>query len=435
MTVLSRLSKACSAFLSQPNGSGAAALSTDISQERTNLTNNTTYVDEAMSARTAIDAPRSISIVVDLKSTDLRPLLHLGTDATHYSYRVNIGSGAIQVGEANSTLVSVAVPSLAVTPRKCLIHWGVRPDGANNKSELLIYNFDTSEWAFGSAVHAVNTPSATDTLTIGGSTGGGQLFSGGLTAFHVVRIGRRFVSGTEASEDFVDETSPPAFSGRRRTPLLTSPSSEFMFSGPGEFAGPQFFTALAATQAADARGKTALVNVVHTNPATEYNDYAPTNWVFAAPDDDYFHCNLRYAWIASQPRVNRARCRIHVETFHTISPTDPICPLHFRMYCFGSIYGGMGPAINFPFTKYRHTPDHTPLATQTGDPGVWIELGDLPLLKGALFALAYSFNEDEGDPLEDLTAFKIKAVTIEPYFEDTGDGVDDGAQIPGEAKN
>lgn len=127
MTSLSRNSKACTAFLCEPDTGGAAALIVDISQERTNLTNNTTYVSEAMSARTAIDAPRSISIVVNLASTDLRPLVHLGTDATHYSYRVNVGSGAIQVGENNGTLVSVAVPSLAVTPRRCLIHWAVSP--------------------------------------------------------------------------------------------------------------------------------------------------------------------------------------------------------------------------------------------------------------------------------------------------------------------
>lgn len=428
MTVFSRLSKACTTFLCEPDGGGAAALLVDISQERTNLTNNTTWVSEASSARNAIDAPRSISIVVDMMSTDSRPMLELGNNTT-YSYRIDLSGGLVRAREAGSTVISVAPLGLDGTARKVLIHWAQRPDGASVRSELTVYNFTTDQWAFATATHAATPAVVTDTLTLGSSFNGSSKYTGGLTAFHKVRIGRRFVSSTEAREDFVEETTPPTMTARRRTPIITGDSAELQIADAGCFAGPSYYLAMAATKAADSRGRSAIVNLVHRNPAIEYNTYSPENFILDAPGDGNFHLNMRYLWNGGTRRVNYAWCRIHVHAYNVGGPGD-ICPIKFRMYQLGKTLREDKPYgfIDIPISAYRRTADtvKTQVTEETGSPGVWVELGALRLDGAPVFGLGYTFNNDEGDSLEGETAFKILAVQIVPYFVPQNDGEDDG---------
>lgn len=434
MTVFSRLSKACTTFLSEPNGAGAAALIVDVSQERTNLTNNATYASESSSARNAIDAPRSISVVVDMRSTDLRPLVELGA-AGSYSYQVTSNAGLVLVNENNSPVTSVTVPGLIATFRKVLIHWAVRPAELGNVHELSVYNFVTGAWAYSTAAVVSFTPNAGHTLTIGASFGGASPYTGGLTAFHVVRIGRRFVTGTEAKEDFVEEATPPVMEGRNRSPLLTGISSELMIASAGEFAGPQYLLALAATRQADSRFMSPLVNVVHRDPAIEDNSFAPSRYYRRAPDDPEYRFCARYLWHAPVSMANRARCRVHVEAYNVGGPGDPICPLYFRVYSIEDFLSDV--EANYNIQKWRHTGTHKPFDEPTGSPGIWVDLGSVKLLtNGARFTaltLAFSFNLDDGDILEGQTAFKVKAVTIEPYF-DPGDGADNDDKAPGKLK-
>ena len=70
----------------------------DLSQHRTNLADNTTYVSEANSARTALDAPREIAIVVTVESGEEGILAQLG-DAGGYSWRVRISGDVVEVAE------------------------------------------------------------------------------------------------------------------------------------------------------------------------------------------------------------------------------------------------------------------------------------------------------------------------------------------------
>lgn len=427
MTVLHRNSKACTALLLD---SALADLFVDHSQQRTNLNDQSTYYDEAASVRTAIDAPRSVSMIIYLKSTDSRPILHHGTAANTYGYRINVTASVIQCAESGLLRVSATMPGLiSGTARKCLIHWAQRVEGTDVRSELLLYNFDTDQYEFASSTHNPGTVNAAGTLTVGASFGGAQVFTGGIDAIHVLRIGQRFVSTTEAYEDFVAESTPPAFVGRRRTPLLTGTTEDLEIDLPGNFAGPQYFMALAETKEADARAKTALVNIVHNNPAAETNSYLPVNWSAPAPDSDKYHMNLRYLWHGPITRVNRARCRIYVEAFNLVGPG--ICPLHFRMYSFGDF----GSTPKPPFKNWRRTPDHTPITTAGSG---WLDLGVLPLLsqpalyntQRALCALAYSFNLDQGAALEAQTRFKIRAVNIEPFYLDLNDDDDDDKKGP-----
>jgi len=101
----------------------------DVSEQRTNLTNNTTYVSEANSARTAIDTPRTVCVVADMTTASARFLVHHGASAAVYGYAIDKLGTAIRVSENATLCVSVQVPGLAAAARKVLVHWGQRSDG------------------------------------------------------------------------------------------------------------------------------------------------------------------------------------------------------------------------------------------------------------------------------------------------------------------
>ncbi len=418
MTDLSRLSKSDTLFLCEPGGSGAAALAVDLGQERTNLTNNTTYVSESPSARAAISSPREVAIVVELNNASSGILLFHG-NAGAYGYRVRINAGAIEVSESALLLVSVAVPGLAAGPRACLVSWCQRPEGADIVSEVAVCNLVTGAWAFGTATHSANAVHATDDLVIGAGYGGASAFSLGVTAFHTVRLSRRFHSTTEQAEDFVAETTPPTITGRRRTPMLTGPADELLLSNEGQLAGPGFLWALAATRQADTRTVTPLVNVVPVAPYLETYDYAPVRYHKRAPDSIVYHLSLRYLFHAfAAPKTNHGWCRIHITASHVYAG-PAICPIHLRMYSLANLWvGQQGPPLVFHKTA-------TEVVT-TPSSG-WIDLGALRLSKEVsgltYLALGFSFDLDAGtDPLAAETAFQVNAITVEPYYADLGEG-------------
>lgn len=429
MTILNRNSKACTKLLLD---AAETDIYIDLSQERTTLVDMTTYLKESPSPRTAIDAERSVSVVVNITYGDEGTLVFHG-NAGSYGYKMVISNG-MEVEVAEGGLLRLSLPlGLAKGEEsvKHLIHWGQYLDGSTVVSELALYRYDTDTWTFATGRHTATTTNPGHTLTIGAGFGGSTPYTTGYDGILLVRIGQRMVSTTEASEDFVTESTPPAFVGRRRTPLLTGPTEELEIDVPGNFAGPQYFMALAETKEADARAKTALVNLVHNNPAVETNNYTPANWVTPAPGTPTYHMNLRYLWHGPVTRVNRARCRIYVQAYNLGGP-GPICPLHFRMYSLGDF----GTTPKPTFKNYRRTPDHTPITTAGRG---WLDLGVLPLLyetagnnQIALCGLAYSFNLDDGDPLEDQTGFKILAVTIEPFYVELND--DEGDDKKGPAK-
>lgn len=419
MTTLSRLSKADTIWLSEPNGAGAAALAVDVGQERTNLTNNTTYVSESPSARTAISAPREVAIVVDLTNASSGVLVFHG-NAGGYGYRVRVNSGAIEVSESALLLVSVTIPDMAAGARACLVSWCQRVENLDVVSEVAVCNLVTGAWAFGTATHAANT-SATDTLVIGAGFAGSSAFSGGVTAFRKVRISRRFHSTTEQSEDFVSESSPPAMTGRRRVPMLTGPSDELLISNQGQLAGPSFLWALAATRQADTRTVTPLVNVVPKVPYLETSDYQPERYFRTAPDAAVYHMPLRYLFHAfTAPKTNHAWVRIHVSAHHVFGG-PAICRIYFRGYSLANLAVGQ-PGMPKPLAWHK-TADAVISSPTTA---TWLDLGALRLSKETsgltYLALAFSFNLDAGGPLDAETAFTVNAITAEPYYGDLGAG-------------
>ena len=415
MTALSLVSKGDLAFLCEPAGGGAASVIVDVSEQRTNLTNNTTYASEASSSRTAINTPRTVCVVVNMTTTSSGVLVHHGSSAAVYGYQIDKSGTNVLVRENATIRVTLALPGLAAGARKMLVHWAQRVDGSNVVSEVAAYNFTTGAWAFASATHSSFSTTTTHTFTIGAVTGGGSAYSLGMSAFHAVSVGRRFHSTTESSIDFVAVPTPPAMPGRRRVANLTGPSSELP-AEDGYFAGPSYLWALAATRDADSRLITPLVNLMIANPYSEV--VTPTaRYHRNAPGSTVFRLSTRWLWHAwPGPKVNAARCRIHV----AVTGFAGVCPVKIRMYSIANL--PVGQPKPPPLLAYSTTTQT--INASTGAAGVWLDLGQVRLARDkagmTALALALNFNDNGGDAY--ATTVKIRAVTVEPLSADLSGG-------------
>lgn len=419
MTALSRVSKADIALLCEPAGGGAASVIVDVSEQRTNLTNNTTYCSEANSARTAIDTPRTVCVVVNMTTASSGILVHHGSSAAVYGYQMDKTGSDLLVRENATTRVTLALPGLAASARKMLVHWAQRIDGSNVVSEVAAYNFTTGAWAFLSATHASFATTTTHTFTIGATTTGTSAYSLGMTAFYTVAVGRRFHSTTESSIDHVTVPTPPSMPGRRRVANLTGPSSE-MPAEDGYFCGPSYLWALAATRDADSRLITPLVNLMVANPYSEVS--TPIGRYYRnAPGSTVFRLSTRWLWHAwPGSKVNAARCRIHV----AVTGFAGVCPIHFRVYSMANL--PMGQQKPPPLLYYATTT--VTINASTGAAGAWLDLGQVRLArdKGGMTALALALNWNDGAGDAYTTTVKVRAVTIEPLSADlTGGGYGD----------
>jgi len=416
MTALSRVSKGDIAFLCEPAGAGAAACIVDVSENRTNITNNTTYCSEANSARTAINTPRTVCVVVNMTTTSSGILVHHGSSAAVFGYAIDKSGSNVRVSENNTIRVTLALPGLAAGARKMLVHWGQRVHNSSVVSEVAAYNFVTGVWAFASATHSAFATTSTHTFTIGATTTGTSAYSLGMSAFHAVAVGRRFHSTTESSIDYVAVPTPPSMPGRRRIPNLTGPSGELLIAGDGSFAGPSYLWALAATRDADSRLITPLVNLVFANsmaetvtPTARYHRWAPSSTVF--------RLSTRWLWHAwPGPKVNAARVRIHV----AVTGFMGVCTVRFRLYSLANL--PVGQPNPPPVLAYSTTT--VSIAASTGAAGAWLDLGQVRLARDdngmTALALALNFNDGLGDSF--TTQVKIRAVTVEPLSADLSGG-------------
>lgn len=418
MTALPRLSKADTIVLLEPSGAGAAALATDVGQERTNLTNATTYVHESPSARAALTYPREISVVVDLNRNDIAVLVEHGNGTGSYTYRMTVTEGAVVCAENGVSRVTGSLTVDGVV-RRYMLHWSTRPEGTSVRHELLLVNMATNTVVFSTALAAAPTTNAAWNLYVNGDgAGGGSALP--VTRYRTVRIGRRHHSTTEAWEDYISQTAPPSLTALQRTPLLTFPSSELPIAESGAFAGPAYLWAGAACRQADRRLVTALVNLQPRFPYVEANNYAPTRYFRDAYDDDAYHLSVRYLWGAwTHPKTNKVRARVFARV-HENDGLPTTAPVYLRLY---SIEGHP----NAP-AKYYYTTSAV-ISAANGTLGAWVELGELPLARDAegftYLALAFSIGLDAGVPGEGSTRLTVRAVQIEPiYVESEGMGLD-----------
>lgn len=390
----------------------------DYGPERTNLVDQSTYADEANSARTAIDAPRNITVKLRMRSGWSGTIIELG-NAVAYSWRILLSGGLVYALEGGSIRAAVNVPGAAVE-ETVLIHWSTRMSGASVVSELAVYNYDQDAWAFVTATHADATPTATHKLTVAARFGGAGAYSGGLGAILAVHIGRRFHSTAEASEDWVLKSTPATFTGYDRSPVLTGPAAELAIAGEGSLAGPSLIWAGAATRQAANRTTGPFVNATITTPAAEYNTNYPAQFYRPTPDSWGLLC-IRYLWHGYLgPRVNVARVRIHV-TAYDLFGGGTISPLRFRSYSIANL--PTGPNADM-MTFHRGAV--VSLTSPSAAGGEWIDLGLVRLARSSsglsFFALGFLLASTASEGAIYSTTWELNAITVDPFAKSLDDG-------------
>lgn len=423
MTAWPRNSKCCTAVLLDMVASDPQV---DLGPERLNLEDMTTWVEEAASERTALGPPRSIAVVVYVADDDDGVLVRHGDDVG-YGYQISIAAGGVvQCAENGALRVSATLPGLTVpgTPYKVVIGWAQRSDGATIRSELALYAFDADAWVVTHADHAEGTVTPTDTLTVGAGWAGADTFSGALGAFRAVRIGRRFISTTELSADFVEDADPPTITGRRRDPLPTSDATEALIAGEGDIAGPASLWATTATRQADQRLAGPLVQCVPRAPALEQLPPSPASWHQATPDgEDGWVWSLRYLWHArASPKVNFIRARAHVRVAEAAGG-DTISPVKLRVFTAAHLPKGL---LNEPEMVWYRGPVVT-IAAPNGA-GEWIDLGQIRIAREADHVthvmLASCIDPAEGEGDDFTTTWSLRALTADPFALDLQQGGD-----------
>ncbi len=415
-TLLHRNSKSDTALLLD---AAEGDIFVDHGPERTNLSDNTTYISEANSARCAMYVPRNITLKLTMRTGVSGVLAQLGNGGT-YSWRVSTSGGEIFVAEFGVLLARVVVPGLAVGSRTILISWSQRLDDSDVVSDLLVYNYTTAEWATARAVHAEYNAVPTDTLTIAAGLGGSSPYTDEIGAFLAVHIGGRNRTAAETKEDWVAESVAPAFVGRDRFPVVTGNAA---IATESHLAGPALLVAGAATRQAAHRNIGGFVNVVNHSPCIEEFTASPVHFYRPAPNatTGTMFC-LRYLWHGYlSPKCNVAQVRAHITVFDSMTFGPDISPLSFRIYSIAHLNVGQE---NPKTLTYRRGPIVT--FTSASPDGEWIDLGVLPLERepSGLSYVALAFRvaalPAEGDDF--ITAWNLNTLTVDPFSQDLDPG-------------
>ena len=415
-TALHRNSKSDTVLLLD---AAAAALDVDLGPDRTDLADQTTYLEEAPSARSAVDAPRSLTIKLAMKSSWSGVVLELGRGGGAYSYQIRLLASAITFAEEGLLRASVVVPDLAGDSATILIHWAQRIEGANVVDEIAVGNLTSGAWSFATSTHAGLAPVATDTLTVAAGFGGGTPYTGGAAEIIGVHIGRRCRATVEAWEDWGTASTAPAFDGYDRTPTLTGPASELLIAGEGNFTGPSLLWAGAATRQAAQRCVGPFVNLSLRSPMLERIPAAPAHFHRATPDA-WGQMSIRYLWHGYHGlKVNVAQVRAHVRALD-VGGGGKISPVSLRVYSIAGlpVNGGAGPMT------WHRSPAVTITAVSAA--GVWLDLGVVRLARDdaglSYLALGFRVDLDVDEGEEFSTAWMLNAITADPFAMDLSGG-------------
>ena len=397
----------------------------DFSQYRTDLADNTTYLDESPSARTAIDTDREISLVWDVTSGETGVLVEHGNGVT-YGYQVSVTAGNVIECRENGTLrVSLTMSGLTTSDRKVLIVWSKHRYDTEARSVLLFYNFTSTSFTIAQATHPTDTTSATDTLTIGAGYGGATPFAGGLD-FYYVRIGRRFHSTTESREDWVTQSTQPSTTQTRRGAVLVPDRSTMTASlaADGDFVGPAHLWAGHVFEQSDRRLAAPLVNVrPFVSMTIDYGHDMPiTAWWSTPPGDSTLHACVSYLFRRPvPPKCNRGHVRAFVK-LRDSGGTSPAA-VTMRAYSIAGLPVVGQPGEPLVYRRTAATTHSTDDGSTTGA-GTWLSLGALDLVPDAegmtWILVALKFDADDPDVAD--TTVRIFAVTIDPYHDPADDG-------------
>lgn len=416
MTTLNRNSKADTVFLGLKGDGGPDDMAVDISQERTDLDYQTTYLREDSSARTAITTPREISLLFVAKTGDSGILINHGTnDGASYTFRIDITGGALRCLENGSVRCQVNLPGLAGSDREFVAQWSTRPEGSQVRSELIIINDTIGTLAFSFATHAVCTTSTSWNLQVAGY-GNGASSAYDIGDINGVRIGKRAHSMPEAIEDWRAESTKPTLTATTRDAVLPI-DADTDIAAVGGFAGPAYLFGGAAARDADRRLVSPLVNVrapAEFNIAKADHTDGSRKWFRPTPDDPAFYLSAQhFHYVPVPPNVSRAQVRIFVRV-HTIDAGP--CDMLFAAYSAAGWPFAGEPAQDLTYHRTGNTICNTDHPSGGGE---WLDLGDVQIARDdwgmSSFMIAHSFDNGDDSEAADETLFSILAIIVEPF--------------------
>lgn len=415
MTDLNRNSTADTVLLTLRD-TADADLAVDLSQERTDLDDQTTYAVELSSARAALTSPREVTVLFTAQTGDSGILVNHGTNnGASYTYRVQVSGGNLVCRENGSTIVTLALPSLTGSDRSFAAQWSTRPTDSGVRSEVTICCLDTGALAYGFAAHAAAATDPTWELNVAGYGSGASAYP--LGKIDGVRLGKRFHSQAEFVEAWVAESTAPPVTGVLRGPVLPV-DPDTTIGDEGGFAGPAYLWAGAAARDADRRLLSPLVN---QRAAAEYliskgnhSDGRASKYRPAPGFPTYWLGAQHWFYVPVPPNVNEARVQVFVRMLTTgVGP----CDMLFRAYSLAGLQFVGEPAAELRY----HVTDPVVLNADHGSGGgEWVDLGRVRLARDewgmTSICVAHSFDLDVDSPAADDTLFCILAVRAEPVY-------------------
>ena len=401
------------------------ALTTDLSQQLTNITASGAGAYEAPSTRSVLASERTVSVRWTATAAEVGSVLIVcaNTAQTDLVWAIATdGTGRVCGYIGASVGVVQATNPVAAKDYTISISARANPDttgpGDALISELVIYNHtDATIDDIVQATHAVSAAATGPyNLSVGGYWNGAALTNAPTKPVTEARVSATHHPHTEVLEDWTP--ARPAYAGSAADgivePLGPRPSSsgladESQLAGRANFAYPA-----AHALAVRRRSWSPIINEVLNDDAA-MPSAQQAHWASAVPGDPRYTFDLAWLrWVSVPTEATHVRVRVHLRQWVTAGAAVEVgvrCYVSNRPHTVAKIGAEDAPALETYYGEATSTIDD-----ELG-PGVWLDLGAvaIPRFEGLVagwtgtvhMALAYAVDPDEASGNDAAARFVI----------------------------
>lgn len=299
-------------------------ITTDVSQEFTDLTVTAGGGYELASARASLPEERTVFIRWEADGPEAFAGLivhgHQGLVPADSTWSIATSGTGEMCGKQNGIVIWTTASPVAA--KEYLISWSVRDnpdtDGPSNTkiSEFIMWNeTDGTLFDMGQTTHATSTTDVAWDLSVGGWWNGASLQFSPVNPPTVVRISRAHHPNVEVFEDWV--AARTAYAGTAADGIVEPVGPRPIDSGlgdAGEFTGRSVWGYGAARdKAVRLRSWSHVVNEVLTDAQETGSE--PPQWIINAPGSQSFSMSIQHLrWVPVPPEATHVHVRVHVST-------------------------------------------------------------------------------------------------------------------------
>lgn len=418
-------------------GASAAACTTDLSQEASNMTAGTNCVYANTDNRFDYSGPRTIFATVTLDTNDTGYIFFQGTSTTETAMRAD-GSGGLIITHEGSDIGAFTPAGLSSTARAFHVAWVTEPNpdttGASDAYISWIITWDVTNTVAGRAGPWTHTAKSTDnTIALYGAatTVGASRFTGTTT-----RIGfhQRAMTLTEIFCDY--ETAAGTLSTEVATGNEAIPYTLAMGLGDrNELYGPA--NAWAAHNHASLRRRTVTGRSMRLDPVTiDTTTHTSNSRVRLVTWDSLYRWRMGWLWsLPVAPTVSHVWVRMHCDLWVT---TGAAVPTGLRIYSANRPPVLADAAGSEPY-EHNYIGSVVTRDDTAAGLGSWTVEGYLPIARGregmregwTYLLAAYAFDPANASANDANARLRINCVQFAPCYRlpDTGEG----PALPGES--